>query len=130
MDSMASSSTTTSHPIDVSVTPIKTSARTVGRKATITKEELFQATLNLIGPQKVLHLSAYAKLRVKQELHPIVSIDTLKILMNWPLNLLIVQVLYYDRLFVKPDYKLLSKTVLSARLSKFFYSNSIQMKAI
>ncbi|MBF7690439.1 HTH-type transcriptional repressor FabR [Acinetobacter pollinis] len=52
MDSMASSSTTTSHPIDVSVTPIKTSARTVGRKATITKEELFQATLNLIGPQK------------------------------------------------------------------------------
>ncbi|WEV50034.1 HTH-type transcriptional repressor FabR [Acinetobacter sp. ESL0695] len=49
---MASSSTTTSHPIDVSVTPIKTSARTVGRKATITKEELFQATLNLIGPQK------------------------------------------------------------------------------
>ncbi|MDN5513077.1 MULTISPECIES: HTH-type transcriptional repressor FabR [unclassified Acinetobacter] len=26
--------------------------RTVGRKATITKEELFQATLNLIGPQK------------------------------------------------------------------------------
>lgn len=52
MDSMASSSTTNSHPIDVSVTPIKTSARTVGRKATITKEELFQATLNLIGPQK------------------------------------------------------------------------------
>ena len=27
-------------------------ARTVGRKATITKEELFQAALNLIGPQK------------------------------------------------------------------------------
>lgn len=26
--------------------------RSVGRKATITKEELFQATLNLIGPQK------------------------------------------------------------------------------
>ena len=26
--------------------------RTVGRKATITKEELFQAALNLIGPQK------------------------------------------------------------------------------
>ena len=26
--------------------------RTVGRKATITKEELFQATLNLIGPEK------------------------------------------------------------------------------
>ena len=32
--------------------PIPT--RTVGRKATITKEELFQATLKLIGPQKVL----------------------------------------------------------------------------
>jgi TetR/AcrR family transcriptional regulator, fatty acid biosynthesis regulator len=27
-------------------------SRTVGRKATITKEELFQAALNLIGPQK------------------------------------------------------------------------------
>ena len=26
--------------------------RTVGRKATITKQELFQAALNLIGPQK------------------------------------------------------------------------------
>lgn len=30
--------------------------RSVGRKATITKEELFQAALNLIGPQKVFHL--------------------------------------------------------------------------
>ncbi|WP_296281246.1 HTH-type transcriptional repressor FabR [uncultured Acinetobacter sp.] len=30
----------------------KVSVRTVGRKATITKEELFQAALNLIGPQK------------------------------------------------------------------------------
>lgn len=30
----------------------QTPARTVGRKATITKEELFQAALNLIGPQK------------------------------------------------------------------------------
>lgn len=30
--------------------PVK--VRTVGRKATITKEELFQAALNLIGPQK------------------------------------------------------------------------------
>lgn len=35
-------------------TPLETvsSVRTVGRKATITKEELFQAALNLIGPQK------------------------------------------------------------------------------
>ncbi|WP_228212282.1 HTH-type transcriptional repressor FabR [Acinetobacter stercoris] len=31
---------------------MKASVRTVGRKATITKEELFQAALNLIGPQK------------------------------------------------------------------------------
>lgn len=31
---------------------MKSSVRSVGRKATITKEELFQATLNLIGPQK------------------------------------------------------------------------------
>ena len=30
----------------------KMPVRTVGRKATITKEELFQAALNLIGPQK------------------------------------------------------------------------------
>lgn len=34
------------------VNPVKQPIRTVGRKATITKEELFQATLNLIGPQK------------------------------------------------------------------------------
>ena len=32
--------------------PKQSSSRTVGRKATITKEELFQAALNLIGPQK------------------------------------------------------------------------------
>ena len=31
---------------------IKPTVRSVGRKATITQEELFQATLNLIGPQK------------------------------------------------------------------------------
>lgn len=31
---------------------IKSPVGSVGRKATITKEELFQATLNLIGPQK------------------------------------------------------------------------------
>ncbi|MCF9035155.1 HTH-type transcriptional repressor FabR [Acinetobacter nectaris] len=49
---MTSSSTTNSDSLDVSASPIKTSTRTVGRKATITKEELFQATLNLIGPQK------------------------------------------------------------------------------
>lgn len=34
------------------VNPESTVLRTVGRKATITKEELFQATLHLIGPQK------------------------------------------------------------------------------
>lgn len=34
----------------------KMPVRTVGRKATITKEELFQAALNLIGPQKVFLL--------------------------------------------------------------------------
>ncbi|MDC5314101.1 HTH-type transcriptional repressor FabR [Acinetobacter baumannii] len=34
------------------VIEIKTVTRSVGRKATITKEELFQAALNLIGPQK------------------------------------------------------------------------------
>ncbi|MCF8998758.1 HTH-type transcriptional repressor FabR [Acinetobacter nectaris] len=49
---MTSSSTINSDSLDVSASPIKTSTRTVGRKATITKEELFQATLNLIGPQK------------------------------------------------------------------------------
>ena len=32
--------------------PLPPITRTVGRKATITKEELFQATLKLIGPQK------------------------------------------------------------------------------
>ncbi len=32
--------------------PMQARVRTVGRKATITKEELFEATLHLIGPQK------------------------------------------------------------------------------
>lgn len=34
------------------VIPMKSPVRSVGRKATITKEELFQATLSLISPQK------------------------------------------------------------------------------
>ena len=37
---------------DIKNTQEITPVRTVGRKATITKEELFQAALNLIGPQK------------------------------------------------------------------------------
>ena len=37
---------------DDRVTLEQTPVRSVGRKATITKEELFQAALNLIGPQK------------------------------------------------------------------------------
>ncbi len=41
-------------PQQQDVIEIKTATRSVGRKATITKEELFQAALNLIGPQKVL----------------------------------------------------------------------------
>ncbi len=48
--SMKISSDATSHePKNIQET---LPARTVGRKATITKEELFQAALNLIGPQK------------------------------------------------------------------------------
>lgn len=39
-------------PQQQDVIEIKTATRSVGRKATITKEELFQAALNLIGPQK------------------------------------------------------------------------------
>lgn len=31
-------------------------SRHAGRKATITQQELFQATLNLIGSEKVFHL--------------------------------------------------------------------------
>ena len=34
------------------VIQMKSQVRSVGRKATITREELFQATLHLIGPQK------------------------------------------------------------------------------
>ncbi|GAB3046729.1 HTH-type transcriptional repressor FabR [Acinetobacter apis] len=53
MDSMASAPTMTKHQtLGLTDKEAKTSPRTVGRKATITKEELFQATLNLIGPQK------------------------------------------------------------------------------
>ncbi|ENU80396.1 hypothetical protein F975_02156 [Acinetobacter sp. ANC 3789] len=38
--------------LDTTPAQVKTPARSAGRKATITKEELFQATLNLIGPEK------------------------------------------------------------------------------
>lgn len=38
--------------LDVNFTQEQKPIRAVGRKATITKDELFQATLNLIGPQK------------------------------------------------------------------------------
>ncbi|ENV46596.1 hypothetical protein P255_00740 [Acinetobacter brisouii CIP 110357] len=38
--------------LDTPPTQAKTALRSAGRKATITKEELFQATLNLIGPEK------------------------------------------------------------------------------
>lgn len=52
MDPMTSVSTYPQPPLsEVASDQIKTT-RGVGRKATITKEELFQATLNLIGPQK------------------------------------------------------------------------------
>ncbi len=64
------------------VIEIKTVTRSVGRKATITKEELFQAALNLIGPQKVLPHSAYEKLQEKLVLPQTVFIVTLKILMS------------------------------------------------
>ncbi len=64
------------------VIEIKTVTRSVGRKATITKEELFQAALNLIGPQKVSPHSAYVKLREKLVSHQTAFIATLKILMN------------------------------------------------
>ncbi|MCU4413191.1 HTH-type transcriptional repressor FabR [Acinetobacter sp. WU_MDCI_Axc73] len=45
------SSTLASHS-DVPEFDQKAPSRTVGRKATITKEELFEAALNLIGPEK------------------------------------------------------------------------------
>lgn len=43
---------TDSAPEKPSLSTAPISVRTVGRKATITKDELFQAALNLIGPQK------------------------------------------------------------------------------
>lgn len=53
MDHMTSVSTRTDYTLpDLSQEQAKTTTRSVGRKATITKEELFQAALNLIGPQK------------------------------------------------------------------------------
>ncbi|WP_130802935.1 HTH-type transcriptional repressor FabR [Acinetobacter ihumii] len=48
----SSFSTTLDAHSDVSEFNQKIPSRTVGRKATITKEELFEAALNLIGPQK------------------------------------------------------------------------------
>ena len=51
MTASSLSSTLASHS-DTPEFDQKTPSRTVGRKATITKEELFEAALNLIGPEK------------------------------------------------------------------------------
>lgn len=42
---------TTTHELNKAHEPVV--VRSVGRKATITKDELFQAALKLIGPEKV-----------------------------------------------------------------------------
>ncbi|PVZ86856.1 HTH-type transcriptional repressor FabR [Serratia sp. S1B] len=53
MPPLSTTTAPTDHSLlDTSPAQAKTPARSAGRKATITKEELFQATLNLIGPEK------------------------------------------------------------------------------
>ncbi len=53
MPSLSTTAMPTDHALlDASAVQAKSPARSAGRKATITKEELFQATLNLIGPEK------------------------------------------------------------------------------
>lgn len=53
MPSLSTTAMPTDHALlDASAVQDKSPARSAGRKATITKEELFQATLNLIGPEK------------------------------------------------------------------------------
>ena len=52
MPSLSTTAMPTDHALlDASAVQAKSPARSAGRKATITKEELFQATLNLIGPE-------------------------------------------------------------------------------
>ncbi|MHA3091090.1 HTH-type transcriptional repressor FabR [Acinetobacter brisouii] len=53
MPHLSTTTVPTDHALlDTPPAQAKTPARSAGRKATITKEELFQATLNLIGPEK------------------------------------------------------------------------------
>lgn len=53
MPHLSTTTVPTDHALlDTPPVQAKTPARSAGRKATITKEELFQATLNLIGPEK------------------------------------------------------------------------------
>ena len=53
MPHLSTTTVPTDHALlDTPPVQAKTPARSAGRKATINKEELFQATLNLIGPEK------------------------------------------------------------------------------
>ncbi|KAA8731719.1 HTH-type transcriptional repressor FabR [Acinetobacter qingfengensis] len=52
MQSSLTKTIASQHEQNVMDVPQKNSLRGAGRKATITQEELFQATLNLIGPEK------------------------------------------------------------------------------
>ncbi len=65
---------------------MKSQVRSVGRKATITREELFQATLNLIGPQKSIASLSLREIAQKQGLHQIAFIVISKTLMNLRLH--------------------------------------------
>jgi len=66
--------------------PETNAVRTVGRKATITKEELFQAALHLIGPQKSIASLSLREVAREAGIAQIAFTAISKILMSWLLN--------------------------------------------
>ena len=103
------------------VIAMKSPVRSVGRKATITREELFQATLNLIGPQKSIASLSLREVAREAGIAPnsfyrhFKDIDELAIALIDRAGLV--------KLFVRHVYKLLCSKALSAVRLKFSFNN-------
>ncbi len=94
------------------VIEIKTVTRSVGRKATITKEELFQAALNLIGPQKSIASLSLREVAREAGIAPNSFYRHFKDIDELAISLIDRAGIVYVKLFVKLAFVHLCKTAL------------------
>ena len=91
--------------------------RTVGRKATITKEELFQAALNLIGPQKSISSLSLREVAREAGIAPnsfyrhFKDIDELAIELIERSGLVLRQILHEARLKASPKHSVIRSSI-------------------